>query len=137
MPDSPKIRQRRYAWHRRGDHSLCRPEHCAAKRAEQETPEPSGPVPGSASQAVESVLAAVVYRNANDRRLIHAAVARKCGALIDATGQARDVTALSEHLAWLLDCLAEEEDPVVTLQASSAAKLGGHVPHTGRGRNLA
>jgi hypothetical protein len=75
MPDSPAERARRARAHARGDHVLCRPEHCKAlpaTLAELDPPEEVGPV-----EAAWQLYASSLTAPANDPRSVIVAYAMR------------------------------------------------------------
>lgn len=111
-PDSPALRQRRHQAHKRGDHSLCRPEHCEQAEGGVRTfhmPEAGGvrdavldfvdtlPVASNAGPQMVLSRAAVALAEAIDTRAAGlAANVRELQAVMSHLGEADDETKLDD-----------------------------------------
>jgi hypothetical protein len=111
-PDSPALRQRRHQAHKRGDHTLCRPEHCESAEGgvrHVELPEPGGvreavldfidrlPVASDAGPQMVMSRAAVALAEAIDTRAPGlAANVRELQTVMGHLGEADDETRLDD-----------------------------------------
>jgi hypothetical protein len=110
-PDSPALRARRSRLHRKGDHSLCRPERCP-----DAPPDDAG-----VSVALEAFLADLRFPE-HDIRQVLLAVARKLAAALDRRPNGAIAHELGTVLNQLVEHPNEPADQVDELRARRAVR---------------
>lgn len=127
MTDSDSaLRSKRYRAHKRGDHRLCDPSRCRARRVAESTAVAFGEdgyePTETATQAVDALVGALAFSE-DDPRSVMAVIARRLAVAFDEAPTAAIARELRGTVAWLAERPNEAADQLDELRARRLVRL--------------